>query len=128
MNASMRRAPRYPGVASGGASGALRVGDEVLFVGLTASQVPVIQKALVTKSERFVTVDSSPPRFREYNAECLHLDRVAACLGGVFVKASLLREPFEPQQHTGRDGDIEEEPPVTIGAIWASYAFTDAGA
>lgn len=137
------RVPRYPGTASGGASGALRVGDEVLFVGLTASQMPVVQKATITKSERLITVDSSPPRYREHNAECLHVDRLAVCLGGVFVKASLLQQPFEALVAAGGTcsaGDaaatsgagtsagmnLVEEPPVTVGAMWASYAYADA--
>lgn len=138
----MQRVPHYPGTASGGASGALRVGDEVLFVGLTASQMPVVQKATITKSERLITVDSSPPRYREHNAECLHVDRLAVCLGGVFVKAALLQQPFEAHINVasgasagtggGSGGsaaadaaDTIEEPPVTVGALWASYAYTD---
>jgi hypothetical protein len=131
--------------AAGTASGALRVGDEVLFVGLTPSQAPITQKAIITKSERIVIMDSSPPRYREYNADALHFDRMAHCLGGVFVKASAI--PAMAALHaptstsTSGGGGLgmaaasppadmthaAEEPPVTIGALWASYAYTDAG-
>jgi pro-apoptotic serine protease NMA111 len=48
--------------------------------------------------------DASPPRYRAYNHDSLHFDRVAPCLGGVFLDGA-----------TG-----------AVGALWASYSFTTA--
>lgn len=81
--------------------GGVGVGDTCDFIGLTASGGGLVQRCTVTKIERISIGDSSPPRYREYNADGIHFDRVAPCLGGVFTKGG---------------GEA-------IVAMWASYAY-----
>ena len=81
----------------------LAVGACVHFVGLTNTSTPVTQACVVTKHERLNIGDAAPPRYRAYNHDALHFDRVASCLGGVFLDAS------------GR-----------VGALWASYGYSGA--
>lgn len=93
---------------------ALDVGDSCEFVGLSVSHTPIVQSCTVTKVERIVVADASPPRYREYNSEVIHFDRVASCLGGIFAK-------LDVQNTSGMTG----EPSIMVGAIYASYSYTD---
>jgi S1-C subfamily serine protease len=95
----------------------LCVGDQCEFVGLTVSNTPIIQTCHVTKSERLVVADASPPRYREHNSEVFHFDRVASCLGGIFAKAASDRNASHSVVHG--------EEPVAIGALYASYSYSD---
>ena len=79
----------------------LTVGSSCDFIGLTSTNNPIAQTCVVTKIERVAVGDASPPRYRAYNSDGCHFDRVAPCLGGVFL---------DPQ---GR-----------VGALWASYSYT----
>lgn len=134
----------------------LRVGDNAQFVGITMSHTPIVQTALITKSERLVILDASPPRYRDYNSEVLHFDRLASCLGGIFARpqpqdrlignrystsgvggaGSLSSSGRTPLPAGGSDEEggsglttarePHGEPPVTIGALFASFSYTDA--
>ena len=82
----------------------LAVGCATEFVGMAASGGAVHQHCVTTKVERVSVSDASPPRYRSYNVDGIHVDRVAPCLGGVFLTAA------------GR-----------AGALWASFSYTAAG-
>lgn len=73
-----------------------------MFVVLTSSLHRLPQTCVVTKVERVGVGDGSPPRYRAYNHDSLHFDRVAPCLGGVFLDPA-----------TG-----------AVGALWASYSYS----
>lgn len=79
----------------------LAVGGSTEFVGMTATNNPIAQTCVVTKIERVSIGDASPPRYRAFNSDALHFDRVAPCLGGVFLDSE------------GR-----------VGALWASYSYS----
>jgi hypothetical protein len=65
-----------------------------------------------------VVSDASPPRYREHNSEVFHFDRVASCLGGVFAKVS--------SDRNSSNGVVNENENVAIGALYASYSYSDA--
>ncbi|CAM9299878.1 unnamed protein product, partial [Heterosigma akashiwo] len=84
--------------------GARGPGDCLNFHGLTSSFVPVFQRPIVTKVERIRLRDSKPPQYMTTNAEVIHFDKVASCVGGAFT-------------------NDEHE----VVAHWFSFAYTEDG-
>ncbi len=61
-------------------------GEVLVFVGTTVDGEMVAHECVVTKVQRTNFADASPPRFRAYNGEAIHVDRLADCMGGVLVR------------------------------------------
>jgi len=68
------------------ASRPAEVGEDLLFVGTTADGEAVAHGCVVTKVQRTSIGDASPPRFRAFNGEAVHVDRMADCLGGLLIR------------------------------------------
>jgi S1-C subfamily serine protease len=79
-------------------------GEDLLFVGSTIDGEMIAHECTVTKVQRLSFPDASPPRFRAYNEETVHVDRLAHCLGGVLLRF-------------GEDGSSGE-----VVAVMASYS------
>lgn len=86
-----------------------KLGQSYDFIGLNSDHQLVHHEAVLTKRERIAFPDNHPPRYRCYNHEVLCFDRVAPCIGGVFIS------------NRNNDGDL------AMVAYWGSYSFQDNG-
>lgn len=90
-------------------------GEVLMFVGTTVDGEMVAHECVVTKVQRTNFGDASPPRFRAYNGEAVHVDRLADCMGGVLVR---------PLPAGSSDGEAAADGPTdeTAGEVVALLA------
>ena len=61
-------------------------GEERIFVGTSSDGEMLQHRVTITRPLETVQIwDAHPPRFRAYNEECISVDRVVDCSGGVYV-------------------------------------------
>lgn len=87
------------------------IGETMEFVGLTSSSAVVTQQCKVVKIERTSIPEANPPRFRAWNTETYTFDRIALCLGGVFLALE-----------TPEKGVWDKQSPPLIRMLWASFS------
>lgn len=105
----------------------LRVGDSLLFHGLSPPFIPVTQRATITRKETLKLADGRPPTYVSVNASIFHCDHAPAT-NGLFVKDSVANRDLAFGNHSDAENmDTQCAESDKVVAMRLCYAYSHDG-